>query len=246
MLKREKRNSFTLIELLVVIAIIAILAAMLLPALAKAREKARGISCTSQQRQCALGLILYAEDNNGWIMHNAPLGTGNGEPYDYYWPGIMMYGKYIPLKSKTIHCPSRHGAFTAYSNGHCYLGYGFLQTAGLFAVGHRNILHDPWTNGGTKDIRALNTAAIAQPTTYTMIFDNYHPTIKDEVTMVESYNYYAANHGGNINCAFVDGHAEQSHPMVMLTNMRHDHYIGSVTAYFLMDETVSVSTPPLP
>ena len=65
----SRQKGFTLIELLVVVAIIALLVAILVPALSNARELAKSVVCRSNLSQCALALHMYANDYNGWLPY---------------------------------------------------------------------------------------------------------------------------------------------------------------------------------
>ena len=109
----KNRRGFTLIELLVVIAIIAILAAILFPVFAKAREKARQITCASNEKQLGLGVLQYTQDND----ERLPCGNVNGGALGNFpdgWAGQI----YPYVKSTGVYkCPRRQ--YCCHRGGRC-------------------------------------------------------------------------------------------------------------------------------
>ena len=136
-----KRNAFTLIELLVVIAIIAILAAILFPVFAKAREKARQISCVSNQKQITLGAKMYSQDYDellpaagGVDPNNVPLnGSDQLTTNDPAGNLLNLFDEEQPyIKSVQLwRCPDNNGkgAIGYFPNGNVIINGGLAEAA---------------------------------------------------------------------------------------------------------------------
>ena len=95
--ERHAGGSFTLIELLVVIAIIAILAAMLMPALKQARDHAKSVKCVANQRNCIYGLSNYADAYQEFFPAALSILHVNGAAKNYGWSGILVSSGFLPL-----------------------------------------------------------------------------------------------------------------------------------------------------
>ena len=213
------KKLFTLIELLVVIAIIAILAAMLLPALSKAREKARGSACTANVKQLTLSLVQYHMDNDDilpstqneitrtpsavYVAYCNPDNKTDGSfgnfvgGYRYYWPAALWT---YTGEAKVYLDPATKGS----SN---IIGYG-CTGAGTTNYGMPYLAHP-----GQQPRGPINAHATPSQTMYFSCSNLGSPNTlyvygKIQNCFPEIYGRIGYSHNGGANCGMLDGHCE--------------------------------------
>ncbi len=174
------RRGFTLIELLVVIAIIAILAAILFPVFARAREKARQTSCLANDKQIMLGALMYAQDyDEAMLAHR----TNDGSATYVYWPQVLQ--PYLK-NEQILACPSDASPGTVNK---------YPATAGTITVGYGY-------NGGQLNNHSMGSVTMPAETLVFVDCGSYYAAYNDANYRPE------ARHNEGCNVAFVDGHAK--------------------------------------
>ena len=248
---------FTLIELLVVIAIIAILAAMLLPALSAAKEKALGIACMNNTKQLTLGWIMYAGDNNDKMppngeLSNQPSTNPNDPSYqpggaDAQWcPGNMQNvteatnvnflkaGLIYPYVNsvKVYHCPADHSSYPNIAGGGPLRVRSYSMNCWMNPIKSWDdiIPHNPPLRNFRKQ---SDLAQMPSGPSGTWLFIDENPYAIDDGFFVCDpshpvwVNLPATYHNGASGMSFADGHSE-----IKLWHDPHLFHINSAPAAY--------------